>query len=133
MTRLMKMKIRPLQYPIELENRVKTAVLKNRDEKAFARCCEAFFDERTIRGCEPREVKEACMRYSYIVLHSAKTEGILNDKEQPVQILFQAVENAVTADEIKGRFAEFFPEDIARPEKMPAEEKKGFLPRGQKG
>ena len=120
-----KMKLRPLHYPIELENRVKTAVL-NRDEKEFARCCEAFFDERTIRGCEPREVKEACLRYSYIVLNSAKTEGILNMKKQPVQILFQSVENAVTADEIKGAFREFF-QRILPDREYVAEEKKGLL------
>lgn len=47
-------------------------------------------------------------------------------KKQPVQILFQSVENAVTADEIKGAFREFF-QRILPDREYVAEEKKGLL------
>lgn len=129
--KVIEMEIKHFRYPMELESSVKNA-FKNRDEKAFAKCCKVLLNEDTVKGCNPKDIKEACMRYCYVLLHITKECGALNEKEQPVQMLFQEIDKAVTVEELRDAMQNFFVRSVAGSEKMPAEEKSILVERAKR-
>lgn len=96
----------PMKYPLELETQARQAIIK-RDEETFKKSYFEF-KERCRQGrFHPKEIKEACLRYCFAVLNTAKEYGNLQE-ELSAQNMLQTISRAVTWYQIGDALRQFF-------------------------
>lgn len=96
----------PFEYSEELENRVKQAIIQ-RNQREFRRCYEQFREGCKSQLYEPKDIKEACIRYCWAILNTAKEYAQRKD-DYSIQSIFQIIVNAFTWKEIEEALMQFF-------------------------
>ncbi len=104
---IVEMEHEDFKYPLEIENKGKQAVI-TRDREELDDCFEAF--SRAVSGgrYNPKEVKEACLRYCYALLNTSKECGELKTEPLPVQTLLESITAAVTREQMRQKFELFY-------------------------
>lgn len=96
----------PFEYSEELENQVKQAIIQ-RNQREFRRCYEQFREGCKAQLYEPKDIKEACIRYCWAILNTAKEYAQRKD-DHSIQSIFQIIVNAFTWREIEEALMQFF-------------------------
>lgn len=102
-------KTKEFLYPIEIENKMKFAIVKhnkkniNEISKAFIKYCR----EEIYR---PTDVKEACINFSWAVINTAKELDALLYENLDVQFLLKKIMSAITWKEIEDTYCKLFGE-----------------------
>lgn len=105
----------PLKYPIDLENQARQSIIK-RDEEAFKKSYVTFRELCRQSRCHPKEIKEACIRYSWAVLNTAKEYGSLQE-ELSARRMMETISEAVTWDQVRDALKMFFQKVVMLREK----------------
>lgn len=106
---------KPFKYPLEIENRSRQAVV-GMDDAEFKSCFKSFIALCEDGQYHPKEVKEACLKYCYSMLNTAKECGRLKGEEFPAQTLLQSVMKAVTWEQMLEVMEPFFAGILAEDE-----------------
>lgn len=87
------------QYPIEVETNMRQAVVHS-NMTSFISCFQRFMEACLLKMHTPQDIREACIRYAYSVINTAKECGSLRDSDLIVQDVMQTILDAVRWDEI---------------------------------
>ncbi|MEG2987618.1 MAG: response regulator, partial [Lachnospiraceae bacterium] len=96
----------PLKYPLELETQIRQAIIKH-DIHGFEKCFNKFNELCKEQPHQPKEIKEACVRYCFAVLNTAKEYDSLQE-ELSTQKMVQFISQAVTWRAVRQVFVKLF-------------------------
>lgn len=113
MDRINELQFVPLNYPREIENRARQALL-NRQPMQFDQCVEEFCEQCTNQLYGPKHIKEACIRFCINILGMAKRYGYYDG--QANDIILQNITKALTWDDIRENLKSLFRRLVAQPE-----------------
>ena len=89
-----------LQYPMEVEVQARQAIIRA-DKEQFVRCWKLFTEACLEKKHRPESIREACIRYAYAVIHTAKECGIFAGESVSMQQILQTIMESVSRDEIR--------------------------------
>lgn len=89
-----------LQYPMEVETQARQAIIRA-DKEQFVRCWKLFTEACLEKKHRPESIREACIRYAYAVIHTAKECGIFGGESVSMQKILQTIMESVSRDEIR--------------------------------
>lgn len=104
--RILSVETVPLKYPLELETQVRQAIIR-RDQDEFERCFVQFQAICREKPHRPEEIKEACIRYCFVVLNTAKEYAGVRE-EVWAQKMFRNITGAVSWEEISQALNQYF-------------------------
>lgn len=104
----------PLKYPMELETQVRQAIVR-RDKAEFGKCFVQFQGVCREKPHRPEEIKEACIRYCFAVLNTAKEYAGARE-ESWAQKMFKTITSAVSWEEISLALNQYFDQVVEQME-----------------
>lgn len=104
----------PLKYPMELETQVRQAIIR-RDKTEFGKCFVLFQERCREHPHRPEEIKEACIRYCFAVLNTAKEYSGAGE-EVWAQKMFKTITAAVSWEEISLALSQYFDQVVEKME-----------------
>ena len=104
---IQKLQIATLNYPVDIENRMKTALCMTNQKKLRETFQEFqnYFNNRELIY-EPRKIKESYLRFIWSVVNVAKELGMSQYQVLEQQTLLERIMNAVTREELKNILTE---------------------------
>lgn len=112
----------PLEYPAEIESQGRKAVM-NRSRLECEKCFQRFVKYCRGEVHAPKDMKDACLQYCWMVLNTSKEKGKVG-KEVSAQTLLSVITSAIEWDEITKILQEIFEYMI---EEKPADTPTGEL------
>ena len=95
----------PLKYPVELEQRVKRAVLAS-DGEDIKRCYYRVYDLLRRQPHSPADMKECLIRFNMAVINAYKTQNEI-ESELKIQACIQNIAEAMSWGQIRTAMEEF--------------------------
>lgn len=86
-------------YPAEIEGKARHAVIYSETEE-FTASYQQFMKYCQVEVHDPESIREACIRFTYAVINTAKECDLLNDENLLTQNVIQAILKAVRWEEI---------------------------------
>lgn len=123
--KLNRIRIQPFVYPAEIEGKARHAVI-NSEAEEFMAGYQLFMNYCLLEVHDPKAIREACIRFAYAVINTAKECGAVKDENLLTQSVMKAILKAVTWEEIMGQLMEVFTKIETR------EESKAALPMVQR-
>ena len=113
--KLSHIRINPFVYPSEIEGRAKHAVIYSEMEE-FTVSYQQFMNYCLMEVHDPKAIREACIRFAYAVISTAKECGSLKDENLLTQSAMKSILKAVSWEEIMQLLMDLFAKVAAQEE-----------------
>ena len=105
--KLSNIRINSLVYPAEIEGKAKHAVIYSEMDE-FTASYQQFMNYCLLEVHDPKAIREACIRFAYGVISTAKECGSLKDESMLTQSVMKSILKAVSWEEIMQLLMDLF-------------------------
>lgn len=117
--KLSNIRINSFVYPAEIEGKAKHAVIYSEMDE-FTASYQQFMNYCLLEVHDPKAIREACIRFAYGVISTAKECGSLKDESMLTQSVMKSILKAVSWEEIMQLLMDLFAKVSAKEENTAA-------------